>query len=87
MTSMTTRARWLMVVLAALLTSATAAVLVTRSAAAQAGFRECFAARLYSVSTNDLNSGSVPTTARIPSGWTVVGGGQGGTDPAVVLCR
>ena len=72
----------------AALASAAGAALATRAAEAQAGMRECFAARLYSVSTDDLNGGSMPaTTARIPSGWTVIGGGQWAAEPAVILCR
>ena len=58
-----------------------------RRADAQVGAAECFAVRLHSVSTKEMNDGRIPNTARVPAGWRPVGGGQGGADPAVILCR
>ncbi len=59
----------------------------SREASAQAGLTQCFAARLYHASSHDVSSGQLPTLTQVPRGWTVVGGGQAGADPAVILCR
>ena len=43
---------------------------------AQVGATGCCAVRLYSVSTNEMNDGTIPNTARIPAEWRPVGGGH-----------
>lgn len=83
------RSRLWIAIAAVAFVSAALGVLYSRRADAQvAAPRECFAVRLYSVSTSESNSGRIASSpARIPPGWTPVGGGQAGTDPVVVLCR
>ncbi|BBM03934.1 hypothetical protein [Microbulbifer sp. GL-2] len=55
-------------------------------------FKECFAARLWSVSGRSLNNGELPEkTVKVPEGWKVVAGGGGASgarnEAFMILCR
>ena len=58
-------------------------------------YTECFGATLWLTPGKSLNDGQIPEkTVKIPSGWTVVGGGYGGggqgytyAEPVMILCR
>lgn len=69
--------------LGALVSASLSATAVT----AQAGFHECIAGRMYSASRDDIAAGHLPRSTPVPTGWTVVGGGQGGADPVVIMCH
>ena len=48
----------------------------------------CYASTLWGLTASNVNGGEKPKDyLRVPKGWTVVGGAQYHTDPAVILCK
>jgi len=55
-------------------------------------YSECFGATMWRTSGRSLNNGQLPKkTVKVPEGWSVVGGGYGGStggvEPVMILCR
>lgn len=67
---------------------------LTAPAPSQPGSLECFAAKLWAATGEDVTAGKIPKTVHVPAGWNVMGGTTvpftvTGTTPvpAMVLCR
>lgn len=58
-------------------------------AAGTSPYTECFAARTWSEQGSKLASGKLPERrVAVPPGWTPIGGGgSGGAEPHIILCR
>lgn len=71
--------------------AATTAVAVAAQSRPEVGiYRECIAVQFvrgHWIDADDLSEGELPSsTARVPDGWHVAGGG-GGNFPNMILCR
>ena len=69
--------------------SANAQNMVSQSNTAGTGnFSECAGVTLWLTPGKDINDGKLPEkTVNVPSGWSVVGGGQGPHGANMIICR